>query len=120
MIRNKISMHKAKCCYRTCEFFDSTAKHIKSAYSKLAGKRIDGFWVTDLFDRFGWSNGEQLSRSQLAKSYNKRNINSVDIAQEKLYGILNTADVEKSYVALIVDIKEEFAKDLKEKTIYGE
>jgi hypothetical protein len=113
------NLHNAKCKYRACENFDVTIEHLTKGYSLLSGKKIDGYWATDLIDRFGWSDGEQMSRAMLSKRYNK-NVASVDIAQEKLCDILNTADIQKAYIALVQDIKEEFSRDLREKVVYGE
>lgn len=117
---NKFAVLKAKCIYRACEFFGVTPEHLTNAYKLLSGKKIDGFWTTDLIDRFGFTDTEQLSRAQVAKKYNRPNIGVVDVAQNKLRDILNTANVEKAYVDLVKDIKEEFSRDLRDKTVYGE
>ena len=113
-------LHKAKCHFRAAEYFDISVDHLIKGYKILSGKKIDGFWVTDLIDRFGISDGIQMSREELRKLYKKPNKHTVDIAQEKLRDILNTADIESAYVDLVKDIKEEFARDLKEKVLYGE
>lgn len=118
--KNKSVFHKAKCRLRTCEFFEVSPEQIEKGYTVLSGKKIDGFWATDLIDRFGWSDGEQMSRDMLRIRYGKTNRNSVDIAQEKLYDILNTADISKAYVDLIKDIKQEFSEELRNNAVYGE
>jgi len=117
---NSKADHHAKCIFRTSEFFNVKVDHIIKAYSILAGKKIDGFWATDLIDRFGFSNGVQMSRDQLRKAYNKPNVQSVEVAQSKIYDILNKTDINKAYVDLIEDIKSEFSRDIREKSIYGE
>lgn len=113
------NLHKAKCKYRTGEQFDVDLEQIKKAYSLLSSKKIDGFWVNEIIDRFGWSNGEQKSRQMIADKYDKT-VASVEVAQNKLRDILKTSDVAKAYVDLIKDIKEEFSRDLRDKSVYGE
>ena len=39
---------------------------------------------------------------------------------QKLFDIINTLDVSKAYVGLIKDIKDEFARELRDKAVYGE
>ena len=116
---NKKALHHAKCAFRALEFFDVSLEHLTKSYETLSGKRIDGYWATDLIDRFGFSDGEQMSRDMLRRKYNKSS-RSVDVAQEKLYDIINTVDVSKAYVGLIKDIKDEFVRDLRDKAVYGE
>ena len=55
----------------------------------------------------------------LRRKYNKSS-RSVDVAQEKLFDIINTVDVSKAYVGFIKEIKDEFARDLRDKAVYGE
>jgi len=117
---NKTAFHRAKCCFRTGEAFGVDLEQIAKGYVLLSGKKIDGFFITDLIDRFGWSNGEQVSRNQLKDKYKKVSVQSVNIAQDKLRDILKSSDIEKAYVDLVKDIKDEFAKELHDKTVYGE
>lgn len=117
---NKYAMHRANCCFRTCEAFDVKPEHIEKAYIELSGKKIDGIVVNDLIDRFGWSDGEQRSRAMIAKKYDKQSINVIDIAQQKLYDIINTDNPTKAYVELVQEIKEEFGRNLRDTTVYGE
>ncbi len=118
-VRENGGLHQAKCKYRAAKFFDVGVSHLEKAYRLLAGKKIDGFWITDLIDRFGFSDGTQMSRAMLVARYKKTNRNLVDVAQEKLYDIVNSDDVTKTYVALVKDITEEFKRDLRDQTIYG-
>ncbi len=117
---NKNALHKAECKIAAAKFFDVSIERLEDSYIKISGKKIDGLFVTDLIDRFGWSDGKKMSRDQLRVLYNKTNINCINIAQQKLCDILKSEDVTKAYVDLIKDIKEEFAEDLRNKVVYGE
>lgn len=119
-IRKSGNLRKAECRYRAAAFFGVSVDHLLEAYAKLNGKKIDGIYVTDLIDRFGFSNGRQMSRAQIMSSYGRNNVNVVNVAQDNLKEILNASDVRKSYSNYIKDIKEEFSKDIRDKAIYGE
>ena len=115
-----IAMHRAKCCFRTGEAYGVDLERIKDTYLKIGSKKIDGFYISDLIDRYGWSDGTQISRRMLADKYKKPGVTSVDIAQKKLYDILSAKDVFKSYMDLVKDIKDTFVNELRDEVVHGE
>jgi len=114
-----VAMHQAKCCFRTGEAFNVELERISETYLKIGSKKIDGFFISDLFDRFGWSEGTQVSRQMLADKYKKPRV-SVDIAQKKLYTILREKDILKAYMKLVKDIKDTFVNELRDEVVHGE
>ncbi len=112
----------AKCRFRACEYFEVSVEHLLDAYNVLNGKKMDGFYITDLIDRFGFSKGARsaTNRSRLAEKYGRINSHSVDVAQEKLKDILNNANVKKAYSEYVKEFKEEFSRDTDDKAVYGE
>ena len=112
----------AKCRFRAAEFFMVSVDHLLKAYDILNSKKLDGFYITDLLDRFGFSKGAKtaINRSALATKYGRANSHCVDVAQEKLKGILNNNNIQKAYKEHVDLFKEEFSRETDDKTIYGE
>jgi hypothetical protein len=112
----------AKCRFRAAEYFEVNVEHLIKAYDTLNSKKLDGFYITDLIDRFGFSKGARtaINRSALAKRYGRENSHCIDVAQEKLKGILQNNNIQKAYKEHIDLFKEEFSRETDSKTIYGE
>ena len=112
----------AKCRFRAAQYFNVSVEHLLNAYNVLNGKKMDGFYITDLIDRFGFSKGAKsaTNRSRLAEKYGRINSHSVDVAQSKLKDILNNANVKKAYSDFVKEFKEEFSRDTDDKAVYGE
>lgn len=113
--------HKIKCKVRAAKVYGVTIEHLDKAYFDLNGKKLDGIYITELIDRFGFSDGRQLSRAQLANKYGYGlNITPIDVAENKLRSILQSADIKKAYATYLKDIKDEFIKETNDKAVYGE
>ena len=121
-IKANINLDIAKCRYRAAKAFDVSVDQLKEGYKILNGKKLDGFYVTSLIDRYGFSKGPKsaINRDKLAEQYENKTPYSVDIAQNKLKEILQSKDILKSFMEHIKDIKDEFESELKDKTVYGE
>jgi hypothetical protein len=96
---------------RTANYFDVSLEHMTEAYKVLNGKKIDQFYVNDLIDRFGWSNGEVKNRSILSKQYNV-SVNAIDIATEKLKEIVQRIDISVAYMEYVRQFEHERAVDV--------
>lgn len=113
--------HKIKCKVRAARSYGVTIEHLDKAYFDLNGKKLDGFYITDLIDRFGFSDGKLLNRTQLSEKYGySHGPVVVDVAENKLRSILQNENVKKAYADSLRDIKDEFIQDTNNKAIYGE
>lgn len=121
-IQDNLNEDIAKCRLRAAKAFDCSVNHLKEGYRLLNGKKLDGFYVTSLIDRFGFSGGSKkaINRDILAQKYENKTVYSVDVAQEKLKQILASKDIVKAFMDTVKDVKESFENDLKEKTVYGQ
>lgn len=108
--------HLVKCRIRTAKFFDVTIKHLEHAYSVLNGKKIDGIIINHLIDRFGWSNGQQSNRPDLAKKLNVT-VNSIEVATENLKTIIRKKDINKAYIEYVRIWEKEKSVDVIRDTI---
>jgi len=113
------SSHAVKCKVSTARFFDVTIDHISNAYYIFNGKKVDGFYITQLIDRHGFSNGVQESRATLAKKFNMDNTLPIDVAENKLKIILQSSDVIKEYKDLMKDFSDDFLTNTKNNIKYG-
>lgn len=111
--------HFGKCKMRACEFYNVSLNHLSKAVEILNGRKIDGFYVNDLVGRYGFYDGKQINRADLA-SKNKTTPFAIDLAQEKLKKILQSGKVESSYVDYINMIQKEADLKLKEMVAQGE
>jgi len=113
--------HIEKCKVRCAKRFNVPIKHIEKAYVDLTGKKVDGFYVTDIFDRYGFVDGFMSSRKQLSEKYKVgTNQKVVDVVEDKLETILKNENVKKSYGSYIADEKLLINKDVNDKAVYGE
>lgn len=112
----------AKCRFRAAEYFEVSVEHLVEAYDTLNSKKLDGFYITDLLDRFGFSKGSKsaINRNALAVKYGRESSHCIDVAQKKLKGILQNNNIQKAYKEHVDLFKEEFSKETDSKTIYGE
>lgn len=117
----KYTTHIGKCQVRTAKQFDVSIEHIDEAYFKLSGRKIDGFIINDIIDRFGFSTGIQESRAALCKRYKfTPNQRLVDVAEGKLKEILSQTNVQKAYMEYINDVKALKDKERMDEAVYGE
>ena len=112
--------HLFKCKVRASKTFGVTIDHLESAYINLNGKKIDGFYITQIIDRFGFSNGKMLSRSQIANQNGQDSVKVVEVAEEKITDILKNKNVVQAYQKHIKDFADGFLYETKTKTIFGE
>ena len=108
------------CKINAARFFDVSVAHLEDAYAQLNGKKIDGFYITDLIDRHGFSDGKQMNRADLARKYNHNHIRPVDVASNNLKQIVRFANVRLAYEAYLTEYKNIFEKSLAEKALTGE
>jgi len=111
VVRREFNTHFRKCKIRTAESFDVSIEDIDSAYSKLNGKKIDRFIVNDLIDRYGFSNGQQMNRSDTAIKAGYSNIRTVELAEDKLKKIIKSDDVIKAYTNYLKAFDTERTKE---------
>lgn len=113
--------HKIKCKLRAARSYGVTIEHLEKAYFDLNGKKLDGFYITDLIDRFGFSDGRALNRTQLSEKYGYgHGPVVVDVAENKLRSILQNENVKKAYADSLRELKDEFIQDTNNKALYGE
>ena len=102
-----------KCKLYAASKLGVTVERLAEAYPILNGKKIDGIMVNDLIDRYGYSNGRQLNRNQLAERYKLLSSNPIDIATSKLTEMLLAENVEVAYAAYINDKRDILDKELR-------
>jgi len=112
--------HLFKCKVRASKNFGVTIDHLESAYVNLNGKKIDGFYITKIIDRFGFSNGQMLSRAQIAIQNGHNSVKCVEVVEEKIANILKNKNVVQAYQKHIKDFADGFLYETKTKTIFGE
>ena len=111
VIRPDYDQHILKCRIRAAAAFDVTLEHLKSSYSVLNGKKIDGILANELIDRFGFTDGEMESRIDLATRYNLRNKAAVEISTLKLKEIIAKKDVQSAYMSYLKLVLAEAEKE---------
>lgn len=112
--------HNIKCKVRAAKSLGVSIDHLNDTYRKLNGKKLDGFYITELIDRFGFSDGKQKSRAQLATIHNLTNIIPVEVAEDKLKKILVSSNVVDAYKAHIKEFTDGFVHETHDKSVYGE
>ena len=113
--------HKMKCKGRAAKVFGVTLEHLESSYFTLNGKKLAGIYITEIIDRTGYSNGNQLSRAQLSVKYgHDGNVTPIEVVEQKVISILQSSNVKTAYTAYLRDIKDEFTKETNDKAVYGE
>lgn len=115
---NKMS-HLVKCKFRACSFFNVSLDHLTKAYKALSGRKIDGVFINDMIDRYGFSNGRQTNLADLASKNSKNNF-SIEIAIDKLKAIIVYENVLGAYGAYMNDVQVEIEKGIKESYVFGE
>ncbi len=115
---NKMSL-LLKCKLRACTFYDVSLDQLTAAYKKLSGRKIDGIFINDMIDRFGFSTGEQVNRADLARKY-KKNVFTLEIAIDKLKNIICYKNVLGAYGAYMSNIKTEVEKGMEEAYTFGD
>lgn len=112
---------REKAWLKLAKTYDVSIDHAKKAYEELNGRKLDGFRVNDIMDRYG-INGWAINRSDLAVKYGYRpdNISPVEIAEKKLMSIIQTEDPLKAYLGTFKEVASQLESQLKESVIYGE
>lgn len=109
-----------KCKLRAAKRYDVSVEHLTSAYRTLNGKKVDGYYVNDLVDRYGFSNPARAeNRPCLSARYGINNPNTVDIAEDKLQLILRESDVMVAYAKYIGDGMAVVRAGIEEKAVIG-
>lgn len=123
---NQVPKEKLKDKYRSIKgkvraarAFNVSIDHLTKAYKALNGKKVDGFYATDLIDRYGF-NGQPVNRADVARKYGKTSVMGVEVAEEKLKLIISYVNVLAAYGAYMKDIKAELDRGLEETTLFGE
>lgn len=112
---------REKCRIRTAKKFNLSIDHIQAAYYDLAGKKIDGFFINELIDRLGFSDGILESRTMITKRLDLgQKAQLIDVAEHKLKKMLSSINPLKEYGKYINDVQQEFSKGLNDKAVYGE
>jgi len=115
---NKMS-HLVKCKFRACSFFNVSLDHLTKAYKALSGRKIDGVFINDMIDRYGFTNGKQTNIADLAVK-NGKNSFSIEIAIDKLKAVIIYENVLGAYGAYMNDVQVEIEKGIKESYTFGE
>jgi hypothetical protein len=103
--RPEYKHHHGKCLYRTCKHFDVSLKHLKKAAMVLNYRKIDGILVNHLLGRYGFYDGGQRNRSDVALEY-KIPIMGVEIAEMRLEEIIQSKNVKKAYADYMQEYKD--------------
>ena len=113
--------HIFRCKLRCAKAYDISIEHLEKAYYELNGKKIDGFYVNHIFDRYGFYDGLQISRKTLLENLKSTSTrHAVDVAEQKLRVILNNNDIKKAYGKYVADGLESVSRETTDKAVYGE
>lgn len=104
---------------RAAQALDVTISHLEESVKILNGRKIQGFFATDLIGRYGYFDGVTVSRSDLGRKY-KKNASAVDLATMKLMEIIRFDDVKSAYALYLKEIEIEESHEKKESTREGE
>ena len=115
----EVKDHLNRCKYRACKNYDISIEKMQEATRLLNGRKIDGFYVNDLIGRFGFYDGVQVNRADLARKY-KTTPFAVDVAQDKLKNILQSLNIEAAYLKYINILKREEEKKITDMVDQGE
>lgn len=102
---------------RTAEAYNVSIEHLEMAMDKLNGRKVDGVYINDLIGRHGFFDGQVMSRKDLAKKTGK-SVSHIELAAEKLKGIIKRLDVGKAYVEYL-DFEEKLKKADEEEKLRG-
>ena len=87
----------------------------------MNGKKIDGFYINQLLDRFGFHDGLQVSRkTYLEQLKSNSGRHAVDVAEQKLKEILDRPNIRDSYLSYIKEGMDQANRETKDKSVYGE
>jgi hypothetical protein len=116
--RPEFKNHHAKCMYRTCKEFDVSLEHMKKAAMELNYRKIDGVLFNHLIGRYGFYDGLQRNRVDVALEY-KIPPMGVEIAEARVKDILSHADIKKAYADYMEEYKKHTAKKFDEHVSTG-
>jgi len=105
---------------RTARHYNVTIEHFEKSYELLNGKKLDGFLVSDIMDRLGFSYGQCESRADLSERYGKNNIKPMEIAEKKIIAIVQKKNPLAAYNEYIKNLKIEIEHKIDTDAIYGE
>ena len=113
--------HLGKCKYRTAKALGYPIDRVEQAYELLNGKKIDGFYVNDIIDRYGFSDSRAKSRATVsAANGHLANVRPLEIAESKLKTIMGAQNMANGYAKYVKTIGDEIEKERHDIAAMGE
>ncbi len=104
---------------RAAEAFDVPIEQIIEATRCLNGRKVDGIYAADLMGRYGSANGTCYNRATVAANYGV-SIEHVELATERLQGIIRKKDVKAAYLAYLAEMDTFADKERRDEVAAGE
>ena len=119
IFKKEFQGHQGGCNHKACEQLGVSFEHLEKSYELLNGRKLDGIFITDMIDRYGFKGSPQMNRANLALKNNK-SIQSLETAYNKLRGVLSYADVLGAYMKHQKDYEDMLLKVRRDAVVDGE
>lgn len=111
--------HGGKCTHRVCKELGINHDHLDMCYAKLNGRKLDGFYINEMIDRYGYQGAPNLNRAALSAKYGKIT-RHLEVAFEKLKGIVHNNDPLESFMKYQKEYEDVLLKTRRDKVVDGE
>jgi len=111
--------HQGKCTHKLCKELGISHKHLDKVYSSLNGRKIDGFFVNEMIDRYGYEGAPNINRHQLAQRHGKI-ARHLAVAFDTLKGIARQQDPIKAFMKYQKEYEDALLKERRDATVDGE
>jgi hypothetical protein len=111
--------HQGKCTHRLCKELGVSHSHLDKVYNALNGRKIDGFHINDMLDRYGYEGSPNVNRQQLAQKYGKL-ARHLAVAFNTLKSIAKQQDPIKAFMKYQKEYEDALLKERRDAVVDGE
>jgi hypothetical protein len=111
--------HQGKCTHRLCKELGVSHSHLDKVYNALNGRKIDGFHINDMLDRYGYEGSPNVNRQQLAQRHGKLP-RHLAVAFDTLKSIAKQQDPIKAFMKYQKEYEDALLKERRDAVVDGE
>ena len=117
--RPEYNNHSGKCLFRLCRELGISRDHLTKVYDELNGRKIDGFFVQDMIDRYGYEGAPNINREQMASRHGKM-ARHLNVAFRTLKTIAQAEEPIKAFMKYQREYEDALLKERRDAVVSGE
>ena len=117
--RPEYNNHSGKCLFRLCKELGVSHNHLTKVYEQLNGRKIDGFFIQDMIDRYGYEGATNVNRVQLAQKHGKLP-RHLEVAFRTLKSIAQAEEPIKAFMKYQKEYEDALLKERRDAVVAGE